>query len=82
MKYLRPLRREETLYCVRPSSTFLVKNAEGTILGGHTNTERGYLPVLASKLQAELAAHEGDEKDFIPVDIRVSQEDRHPLDFV
>jgi putative NIF3 family GTP cyclohydrolase 1 type 2 len=59
-----------------------VATGRNVILCGHTNTERGYLPVLASKLQAELAAHEGDEKDFILADIRISQEDRHPLDFV
>ncbi|KAH8998785.1 GTP cyclohydrolase 1 type 2/Nif3 [Lactarius hatsudake] len=58
------------------------KNAECTILGGHTNTERGYLPVLAAKLREELTAHEGDEKDFIPGVIHISQKDRHPLDFV
>lgn len=59
-----------------------VATGRNVILCGHTNTERGYLPVLASKLQAELAVHERDEKVFIPADIHISQEDRHPLDFV
>ncbi|KAI9454898.1 GTP cyclohydrolase 1 type 2/Nif3 [Lactarius psammicola] len=59
-----------------------VATGRNVILCGHTNTERGYLPVLAHKLQAELAAHNGDEKDFIPADIHISQEDRHPLDIV
>jgi putative NIF3 family GTP cyclohydrolase 1 type 2 len=52
------------------------------ILCGHTNTERGYLPTLASKLTATLkedniATAIGTE----PV-VNVSQSDRHPLDFV
>ena len=81
MKYLRPLRQEETLYFVSTSNTFFRKNAESS-LGGHTNTERGYLPVLARKLQAELAAHQGDEEYSISADIHISQEDKHPLDFV
>ncbi|KAF8824550.1 hypothetical protein HHX47_DHR8000169 [Lentinula edodes] len=54
--------------------------AAGTnvILCGHTNTERGYLPVLASKLQAQLHAAAFDE----PFDIVVSNTDKHPLEFV
>jgi putative NIF3 family GTP cyclohydrolase 1 type 2 len=52
------------------------------ILCGHTNTERGYLPTLASKLTATLkedniATSMGTE----PI-VNVSQSDRHPLDFV
>ena len=81
MKYLPPLRQGETLYFVGPSNTLLVRTLKILFLGGHTNTERGYLPVLASKLQAELAA-QGDEKDSISAKIHISQEDRHPLDFV
>jgi len=57
-----------------------VATGRNVILCGHTNTERGYLPVLASKLQAELAA-QGDEKDYISAKIHISHEDRHPLDF-
>ncbi|KAH9082267.1 GTP cyclohydrolase 1 type 2/Nif3 [Lactarius deliciosus] len=59
-----------------------VATGKNVILCGHTNTERGYLPVLAAKLREELTTHEGDEKDFIPEVIHISQKDRHPLDFV
>ncbi|KAJ3892688.1 NGG1p interacting factor 3 [Lentinula edodes] len=54
--------------------------AAGTnvILCGHTNTERGYLPILASKLQAQIHAAAFDE----PFDILVSNTDEHPLEFV
>jgi len=54
--------------------------ATGThvILCGHTNTERGYLPVLASKLARQLEIDLG-ARDL--VEIRVSQQDRHPLQF-
>ena len=51
-------------------------------LGGHTNTERGYLPVLASKLRVEFAKLEGEEKMFEAASVHISREDRHPLDFV
>jgi len=44
------------------------------ILCGHTNTERGYLPILREKLQAELAVEEGG-----PYEVYVSREDAHPL---
>jgi len=59
-----------------------VATGRNVILCGHTNTERGYLPVLAQKFQAELAAQQGDEKYSISADIHISQEDKHPLDFV
>ncbi|KAJ3808361.1 NGG1p interacting factor 3 [Lentinula aff. lateritia] len=54
--------------------------AAGTnvILCGHTNTERGYLPVLASKLETQLHGAAFDE----PFDIVVSNTDKHPLEFV
>jgi len=39
-----------------------VASGRNVILCGHTNTERGYLPVLASKLRAELEKLDGDEK--------------------
>jgi hypothetical protein len=54
----------------------------GSLLGGHTNTERGYLPVLASKLRAELAKLDSEGKEFEAASVHISQEDRHPLDFV
>ncbi|KAK7036284.1 GTP cyclohydrolase 1 type 2/Nif3 [Favolaschia claudopus] len=55
--------------------------AAGThvILCGHTNTERGYLPTLATKLKEELAA--AAESDLGNVDIVISQSDAHPLEF-
>ncbi|KAI0307640.1 GTP cyclohydrolase 1 type 2/Nif3 [Multifurca ochricompacta] len=55
---------------------------KNVMLCGHTNTERGYLPVLASKLNAEFAKVEDHEKGFGKASIHISQEDRHPLDFV
>ena len=42
------------------------------ILAGHTNTERGYLPTLADRLRRSVAG----------LDVRVSAEDRSPLDWV
>jgi hypothetical protein len=48
--------------------SFLLLNA-----GGHTNTERGYLSVLASKLRVELGADEPG------LEVCVSEQDRHPL---
>ncbi|KAG1742613.1 NGG1p interacting factor 3 [Suillus paluster] len=62
------------------------------ILCGHTNTERGYLPVLAKKLSdtlSDLAQDESpnglsqEERTEIKkyqLDIHVSEADRHPLD--
>lgn len=44
----------------------------GIILAGHTNTERGYLPILARKLKKELPA----------LDARVSTADRSQLEWV
>jgi len=56
--------------------------AAGThvILCGHTNTERGYLPTLATKLQAELEAEQ--EPSLGAVEVVISQTDAHPLQFV
>ncbi|KAG7086161.1 hypothetical protein E1B28_002122 [Marasmius oreades] len=45
------------------------------VLCGHTNTERGYLPVLAGKLRKELESEES-------VEVLVSKADKHPLDIV
>ncbi|KAI0271460.1 NGG1p interacting factor 3 [Gloeopeniophorella convolvens] len=59
-----------------------VAAGRNVILCGHTNTERGYLPTLATKLQTEFAKLEGDEVGFAGSSIHISQEDRHPLDFV
>lgn len=45
-------------------------------LGGHTNTERGYLPTLLERLREELSKEEG------PFEVTISQADAHPLQFV
>jgi hypothetical protein len=60
--------------------------------GGHTNTERGYLPVLAARLRAELqkfrntdafASLAATDQDVVRhLEVHVSVEDRHPLQFV
>ena len=47
-------------------------------IGGHTNTERGYLPTLASKLELQLRTAAFDEA----FDVVVSETDKHPLQFV
>jgi len=56
------------------------------ILCGHTSTERGYLPLLASKLQTELNHFIPDDdaqKEIVRrLEVHVSQEDRCPLLFV
>ncbi|KIK52053.1 hypothetical protein GYMLUDRAFT_50126 [Collybiopsis luxurians FD-317 M1] len=54
--------------------------AAGTnvILCGHTNTERGYLPILASKLESQLQTAAFNEV----FDIVVSESDKHPLQIV
>ena len=46
------------------------------MLCGHSNTERGYLPILAEKLRAELAA--SDPK----MTVHISAEDKDPLEVV
>lgn len=62
------------------------------ILCGHTNTERGYLPILAKKLLdalSELARDESSnglsreeriEIEKCQLDIHISEADMHPLD--
>ncbi|KAG1871585.1 NGG1p interacting factor 3 [Suillus subluteus] len=62
------------------------------ILCGHTNTERGYLPVLAKKLSdalsevvrdgssSGLSREERIEIEKYQIDIHISEVDRHPLD--
>lgn len=66
----------------KSSDRTLRKECSEYVLGGHTNTERGYLPVLASRLKAELGKLEGEEKGSEATSVHISQEDRHPLDFV
>jgi len=52
--------------------------------GGHTNTERGYLPILAQKLYKELQSEDpqGASEGLEDVEILVSESDRHPLEIV
>ncbi|KAF8079324.1 NGG1p interacting factor 3 [Lyophyllum atratum] len=52
------------------------------ILCGHTNTERGYLPVLASKLRHELGRDVDQDPGVLGVEVVVSQKDQHPLQLV
>ncbi|KAG2022433.1 hypothetical protein CC2G_000180 [Coprinopsis cinerea AmutBmut pab1-1] len=49
------------------------------ILCGHTNTERGYLPILAEKLRNGLSE---DQEFGEAVEVLVSQKDQHPLAIV
>jgi putative NIF3 family GTP cyclohydrolase 1 type 2 len=51
-----------------------------TFVGGHTNTERGYLPTLATKLQAELQV--APDPDLGDIDVVISEADADPLQFV
>lgn len=48
-------------------------------IGGHTNTERGYLPTLAKSIWTELATGSGYSAESICVEIHVSEADMHPL---
>lgn len=82
MKFLPLSHLEGTSYCVSPRITPFFSKSQEFLLGGHTNTERGYLPVLASKLRAELAKLDSEGKGFEAASVHISQEDRHPLDFV
>ncbi|KAJ7051616.1 GTP cyclohydrolase 1 type 2/Nif3 [Mycena amicta] len=50
------------------------------ILCGHTNTERGYLPILADKLRAELGKEAASEVN--ETEVLVSEADRNPLALV
>jgi len=52
------------------------------ILCGHTNTERGYLPILAAKLHHELQANEFKDQGLGDVEVLVSQKDHSPLELV
>ncbi|KAF7966113.1 hypothetical protein HWV62_33881 [Athelia sp. TMB] len=53
--------------------------------GGHSNTERGYLPVLASRLRDELRLLKGQGTDSdagAHLEVHVSTADHDPLQFV
>ncbi|KAJ3511458.1 hypothetical protein NLJ89_g4089 [Agrocybe chaxingu] len=52
------------------------------ILCGHTNTERGYLPILAAKLRHELQTSDFKDQGLGDVEVLVSEKDQHPLEFV
>ncbi|KAJ7105604.1 hypothetical protein C8R44DRAFT_639091, partial [Mycena epipterygia] len=56
--------------------------AAGThvILCGHTNTEREYLPTVATKLRSELKT--ASDPVLGHVEVIISQVDVHPLQFV
>ncbi|OBZ68505.1 Protein NIF3 [Grifola frondosa] len=65
-----------------------VASGHNVVLCGHTNTERGYLPILAKKLAEELQNELSDATDpaaatalqsLKPV---ISEADKHPLKFV
>ncbi|KAH8111862.1 GTP cyclohydrolase 1 type 2/Nif3 [Phellopilus nigrolimitatus] len=45
------------------------------LLCGHTNTERGYLPVL----KAKLLDAQGEDPELSGMDVQVSEADKHPL---
>ncbi|KAJ3544608.1 hypothetical protein NMY22_g2722 [Coprinellus aureogranulatus] len=55
-----------------------VAAGRNVILCGHTNTERGYLPILAEKLRTEMESEGGRSE----VEVLVSQKDQHPLQIV
>ncbi|KAH7914566.1 NGG1p interacting factor 3 [Hygrophoropsis aurantiaca] len=73
-----------------PHHAVLAAVAKGVyvVLCGHTNTERGYLPVLAEKLRAtfsqlteETVVTESERTELknLQLEVFVSKEDRHPL---
>jgi putative NIF3 family GTP cyclohydrolase 1 type 2 len=62
-----------------------VASGKNVILCGHTNTERGYLPILASKLCTELAKPTWgkEEQEVIKgLEVVISRADACPLIFV
>jgi hypothetical protein len=85
MKFWRPSLRERTSSSVNSLSIDRASVPSHTPLaGGHTNTERGYLPILASNLKK--VASDGpdnfteEEKRLLSqMVVHVSKEDRHPL---
>ncbi|PPQ72412.1 hypothetical protein CVT24_002983 [Panaeolus cyanescens] len=60
----------------------VILSAKSMPVGGHTNTERGYLPILAAKLRSELQATEFKELGLHEVEVLVSEKDQHPLQVV
>lgn len=59
-----------------------------TFAGGHSNTERGYLPTLAKRLSEELKAEAETETDSAHASflralrVDISTKDRDPLQIV
>jgi len=85
MKFWQPLLLAETSFYVScVCQLFLFSGGSRyAMAGGHTNTERGYLPVLASKLQQEFAKVEpGEPRLMDQLVIHISKADKHPLDIV
>jgi len=58
-----------------------VASGHNVILCGHTNTERGYLPILQLKLLEELqnGGAAGEAQEIKNMEVHVSLEDKHPL---
>ncbi|KAL4251544.1 GTP cyclohydrolase I type 2/NIF3 family protein [Abortiporus biennis] len=67
-----------------------VATGHNVVLCGHTNTERGYLPILAEKLTSELQTEAEDVANsdtalastLRSLEVHVSKEDKHPLQIV
>ncbi len=77
------------LYFVRPLfDIFTVQRSHKfTCTGGHTNTERGYLPRLAKRLRKQLteeaAQVDAEEAQALTaLEVYVSEKDEHPLQVV
>ena len=75
----RPAVIEAHLIALQHEVLAAVANGRHVVLCGHTNTDRGYLPMLAEKLRSELkdSSFSGEK-----VEVHISTEDRHPLDIV
>ena len=57
-----------------------ILTAGSVVSGGHTNTERGYLPILAKKLRTELDQGSCEVREGLAVGgVLVSVKDAHPL---
>ncbi len=92
-----PLRADTTSSYVRPPNKKTLHSSHYDSatdvlvfsgIGGHTNTERGYLPILAQKLSAQLKNEVGTESnpqqtsDLRTWEVYVSKKDKHPLQIV
>lgn len=72
-----------TVLTSHPQHEVLAAVARGThvLLCGHSNTERGYLPTLRTKLLEELKT-DSDFADAASLEVEVSQTDADPLEIV